>query len=190
MGWRYAGGTVFRQSGDWFISMLPSLLWEQGAIVRMIVKPMALDPLFWDIVGLKENERLPLSFRGNGAWVLQPPSADELVGPNTMEVEPLAQEILDWGNRRASEILESISVESMIAALPSEQSIRGQHRAVATCLHVLAGDMSGAISLCQIDDPDANTWTRESGGFSTRNLDGSTSSFLDQAADWIARKAC
>lgn len=48
-GWHHARGTVFRQSGDWFIGMLPSLLWEHGAIVRMMVKPMALDPLFWDI---------------------------------------------------------------------------------------------------------------------------------------------
>ena len=58
-GWRFARGEVFRQTGDWFISILPSLLWERGALVRMTVKPMTLDPLFWQIVGLSENEALP-----------------------------------------------------------------------------------------------------------------------------------
>lgn len=68
-GWRYARGTIFRQSADWFISILPSLLWKRGAVVRIMVKPMAIDPLFWDIVGLTNNNTPPLSFRATGAWV-------------------------------------------------------------------------------------------------------------------------
>jgi hypothetical protein len=154
----------------------------------MMVKPMALDPLFWDIVGLSENEALPLSFRATGAWVLRPPSTDDHVGLNTTEVEPLAAEVLNWGNQRASEILKSISIESMIAALPNGEHLRGQRRALAVCLRVLAKDLDGAIHLCRMDDPDTHPLMREGGGFSTRNRDGTISTFIDQARDWIARK--
>jgi hypothetical protein len=187
-GWRYARGEIFRQSGDWFINVLPWLHWERGAGVHMMVKPMALDPLFWDIVGLSENEALPLSFRATGAWVLRPPSTDDHVGPDTSAVETLAAEVLEWGDQRASEILDSISVEAMLASLPSEENLAGQPRALATCLHILAKDLDGAMRLCRVDDSEAHPLMREAGGFTTHNFDGSISTFLDQARDWIARK--
>ncbi|MBT2187083.1 hypothetical protein [Sphingobium nicotianae] len=186
-GWRFARGGVFRQTGDWFISILPSLLWERGALVRMMVKPMALDPLFWNIVGLSENEALPLSFRATGAWVLRPPSTEGHVGPNTMQVQPLATEVLDWGNRRAAEALQSISTTSMLSALPDEEHLRGQYRALAICVRIMMDDLDGAARLCRIADPAIHPLIQEAGGFTTHNSDGSVSSFLDQARDWIAR---
>lgn len=187
-GWRYARGEIFRQSGDWFISIMPSLLWERGVVVRMMVKPMALDPLFWDIVGLQENEALPLSFRAAGAWVLRPPSTDDHVGLNTTEVEMLSTEVLKWGGQRVSDLLKNVSVEAMLTALPSEEKLRGQARALATCLHILVNDLDGAMRLCRIDDAETHPLMREGGGFTTHNRDGSISTFLDQARDWIARK--
>src|SRR3954452_11359725 len=62
-GWRYAGGEIFRQDGEWFASVMPFPPAWQVVVAQFILKPMALDPLFWDIVGLSENSRLPLSFR-------------------------------------------------------------------------------------------------------------------------------
>lgn len=187
-GWQCASGAVFRQFGDWFVSLLPSLLWERGAVVRMIIKPMALDPLFWDIAGLKENEEMPLSFRATGAWVLRPRSTDDHIGLHIVEVEPLATEVLRWCSERASEILENVSVQSMLAAIPDRECPRGQERALAICLHILAEDLDGAIDLCRTDDPDAHPMMREGGGFTTHNPDGTISTFLDQASDWIARE--
>lgn len=187
-GWRFARGTVFRQTGDWFVDILPSLLWERGAHVRIMIKPMALDPLFWDIVGLSENESLPLSFRATGAWVLRPPFTDDHVGLPIAEVQPLAAAVLDWGNLRSAEMLPSISIPSMLAALPGEERLHGQGRALAICLRILSGDLDGALRLCRIDDPALHPLMRDSGGFTTHHHDGSTSTFLDQARDWIARR--
>ena len=187
-GWRFARGEVFRQTGDWFISVMPALLWEHGAMVRMTVKPMALDPLFWDIVGLSENRALPLSFRATGAWVLRPPSTDDYLGLNTIQVGPLAAEVLEWSNQRSAAVVQSISFKSMLAALPEEQHLRGQPRALATCLHIMMNDLDGASRLCRVDDPAAHPLMREGGGFTTHNGDGSISTFLDQARDWIARR--
>ncbi len=186
-GWRYARGTIFRQSADWFISILPSLLWERGAIVRLMVKPMAIDPLFWEIVGLNENNALPLSFRATGAWVLQPPSTESCVGLHTIEVEMLAKDVFEWGNNQVSQILASISIASMLGDLAESHQVRA-HRALAICLHILAKDIDGAFQLCRLNDPDSHPLMQETGGFTTHNSDGSVSTFLDQARDWIARK--
>ena len=187
-GWRFAGGGIFRQSGDWFISIMPWLLWERGAAVRMMVKPMALDPLFWDIVGLNENEALPLSFRANGAWVLRTPAIDDRVGLATPEVESLATTVLEWGNQRANEIIPVISIGAMLSGLPKDEELRGQTRALATCLHILAGNLNDAFRLCQVDDPNTHPLLREGGGFTTHNHYGSISTFIDQARNWIARQ--
>ena len=186
-GWRYARGTIFRQSGDWFISFLPSLLWERGAVVHMMVKPMTVDPLFWDIVGLSENRRMPLSFRATGAWVLRPPSTENYVGLDTIDVELLAEDVVDWGHRQMSQILSSISIESMLAALSGNHQVRA-YRALAICLHILAKDVDRALELCRLGEPDTSPLMKENGGFTTHNSDGSVSTFLDQARDWIDRQ--
>jgi len=186
-GWRYARGTIFRQSGDWFISVLPGLLWERGAVVRMMVKPMAVDPLFWDIVGLSENRTMPLSFRATGAWVLTPPLTESYIGLDTIDVELLAKDVFDWGQRQMGQILPSISIESMLAALPGSHQVRA-YRALAICLLILAKDMDRAFELCRLDNPDTHPLMADNGGFTTHNRDGSVSTFLDQARDWIARQ--
>lgn len=187
-GWRFARGEVFQQKGDWFINAMPSLLWERGVFVRMTAKPMALDALFWDIVGLRDNEALPLSFRASGAWVLRPVTIDGHIGVSTFDVGSLATQVLEWCNQQASTLLQSISLKAMLLALPDKQDLRGQNRALAICLHIMMHDLDEALQLCRIDDPAAHPLMRENGGFTTHNADGSVSTFLDQARDWIARK--
>ena len=185
--WRYAGGWIFRQAGDWFVDGFPCLLWGRGAALRLLVKPMALDPLFWDIVGVGENRSLPLSFRANGAWVLRPATIDSHVGLDLTDVESLAAEVLRSAGRQAAELLESISIESMLAALPAKADLFGQQRVLAICLHILAGQTETALNLCRISKSEEHPIARGS-GFLTRNLDGSVSTFLDQARDWIVRE--
>lgn len=185
--WRYAGGWIFRQSGDWFVDVLPWLLPERGAALRLLIKPMALDPLFWDIVGVSENRSFPLSFRANGAWVLRPATIDSQAGLDLAEVESLAAEVLRVADRQAAALLETISLESMLAALPDKKDLFGQQRVLAVCLHILAGHTEAAFELCRISSSEEHPIVRGS-GFLTRNPDGSVSTFLDQARDWIARE--
>jgi hypothetical protein len=187
-GWRYARGEVFRQAGDWFVSVFPSLLWEQGALARLMIKPMALDPLFWDIVGLPENRDLPLSFRATGAWVLRPRTLDETVALDIGEIDALADALLAWSDERSKKSLAKASVQTMLADLPNIPELGGQPLALATCLHILADDLDGAMRLCRISDPDAHPLMREGGGFSTHNRDGLESTFIEQAREWIAAR--
>ncbi|MFK4875376.1 hypothetical protein [Novosphingobium sp. ZW T3_23] len=137
---------------------------------------------------MRDNEALPLSFRATGAWVLRPASVDGHIGLSTFEVGSLATQVLEWCDQRAAALLQSISLKSMLFALPDEQHLRGQNRALAICLHIMMNDLEEAMRLCRIDDPAAHPLMREGGGFTTHNPDGSVSTFLDQARDWIARK--
>lgn len=73
-GWRCSQGYVFREAGDWFVyATLGAHLPRRETNLRLWIKPMQIDPLFWRIVGLEGNAAQPLSFRVFGAWTCQPP---------------------------------------------------------------------------------------------------------------------
>src|SRR5882762_4101669 len=73
-GWRFSKYVLFREHGGWFISTR-SAVWlsEPKTTADFQIKPMALDPLFWEIVGLQSNNEQPLSFRFLGAWTCSTP---------------------------------------------------------------------------------------------------------------------
>jgi hypothetical protein len=73
-GWKHTAYGVFRQSGPWFISTWISGGFHTGGSgshglgpltikVRLGIKPMAVDPIFWQIRGHPELLRKNLSYR-------------------------------------------------------------------------------------------------------------------------------
>ena len=181
-GWRYIGGEIFRQDGEWFASALSFPASENGEIVHFSLKPMALDPLFWEIVGLPENSKLPLSFRANGAWVLRPPHVESLID-EINDVSEVAELIVTWADEKLTESRATRSIERMLHALPEPEELDGQLLAVAVCLHILAKDLDAAWTLCE-QRQDSRP-PGDGGGFLTCNADGTLSSFIDQARNWI-----
>ena len=184
-GWRYARADLFKQEGDWFVSNMPSLAWHSGAWSRLTVKPMALDPLFWDIVGLPENNDLPLSFRATGAWVLRPGWREELVGASESSVVALAHQTVEWSDTQIA--ASDWSIDAMIADLGSDRELRSQRRALAICLHLLKGDLDKAQDLCS-QAGDQSSLAADGGGFGANHADGMHSTFIQQASDWIAKE--
>lgn len=78
-GWKSAYGSIFREEAGWFIAASPSIhIFEHVTKAVVNVKPMVIDPIFWDIVGLPENRTQPLSFRASGAWACRPPYFAEI----------------------------------------------------------------------------------------------------------------
>ncbi|SDR19583.1 hypothetical protein [Pseudovibrio sp. Tun.PSC04-5.I4] len=64
--WRQSKGVVFRQSDDWFIAghwRNVSANASDGLRIEILAKPMAIDPMLWEVMGLEENNTKPLSFR-------------------------------------------------------------------------------------------------------------------------------
>jgi hypothetical protein len=177
--WRCADGEIFRQHGDWFVNVMPYLLWGRGATTRLFAKPMAIDPLFWRIVGLPDNERLPLSFRANGAWVLRPPFVEAHISLAQTDPARLAADVVAWSTMQLTEI-ESFSVDTLLSDLERLGARRQNFAALEICLHLLRDDYERAFTVCRDSSPS------DSGGF----ISG-TQTFLDQARDWIvnARRA-
>jgi len=171
--WRHAGGLIFRQHGDWFVEVLPSILWQRGALARMNIKPMAVDPLFWRVVGLQENESQPLSFRANGAWVLRPPSIEAHLGQDEESPERLSELVLDWSTDQLS-FVATRSIDGMLSDIAQLGPRRSQFAALEICLHLLKEDFDRALELCRERGPN------ETGGFTTGNK-----TFFDQAGEWI-----
>jgi len=68
-GWRKKNSSVFKEIDDNFY--VADFIASPGSNVqvRIQTKPMELDPLFWEIFELPENNKQPLSFRAWGAFV-------------------------------------------------------------------------------------------------------------------------
>jgi hypothetical protein len=179
-GWRYASKGIFRQQGDWFASVLPTLLWGRGVTLRLMVKPMSVDPLFWKIEGLEDNNRLPLSFRANGAWVLRAPSVTANIALGESDPAKLADEVVSWASSQTA-TTEAFSVEKMILQLEGLQHRRHHFSALEICLRVQLGDLDGALDVC------GRVPVHRSRGFGTLGPDGSISTFSDKARPWIIR---
>lgn len=173
-GWRHANGGVFRQDGDWFVSVLPVLLWTRGVMAMSFAKPMVVDPVFWCIAGLPENDKLPLSFRANGAWVLRPPFSEAYIALDQREPELLAREFLKWATDSLTQVAAS-SVETLLAKIEGLGPRRKNFAALEICLHVLRDDYASAQDIC------GNLAPNELGGFVTGHK-----TFIDQAKDWLA----
>lgn len=185
-GWSFAREQLFRKEGEWFVSVQSAPLPERGARLRIVVKPMALDPLFWNIVGLDDNNQLPLSFRATGAWVLRPAWMEERLGTDEPDAERLAVQVLDESRRRSSEIVATRSLSTMLDDLPASPDLVGQNLALAVCLTILSGDLEKAMDLCRTNEADAAS-RFHAGGFVTADEAG-ISTFVNQAVDWIARQ--
>lgn len=178
-GWRFAAGTIFRREGDWFFHSLPTLLWQRGVIAGLNIKPMAMDPLFWDIVGIRGNESLPLSFRANGAWTVRPMARDEHLLRDVEDPDALARGVVEWATDQCFRSLQTLSIQQLLNDLPPPEEL-GFSAVWAICLHIMNEDFDQAVHLCE-------RFAHDGGGFVTV-ISGEPITVVDQAHAWIVRK--
>jgi hypothetical protein len=70
-GWKYKGWFAYRVVEDFFYEATFCVSVYGNSISSTLeFKPLVIDDTFWDIVNLNENKKMPLSFRGNGAFVV------------------------------------------------------------------------------------------------------------------------
>jgi hypothetical protein len=68
--WRKRSCALFNQSGDYYQDLFISVHRNSTiTTAELRFKPMALDPILWDVLGIPENLEMPLSFRTWGAFV-------------------------------------------------------------------------------------------------------------------------
>jgi hypothetical protein len=176
-GWRMAQGWMFREQADWFIQVQVGVpLNRARTTLALTQKPMGLDPMFWDIVGLPENGKQPLSFRVFGAWTCPVPASVEaelLEGDG--QAEGIARAVLDWAD---AQLVETVSSRELNAFI---EYLRGHPRRG----HYLASYITALVLAHRRDEALAESTVAmdrgESAGFSV----GTTVTFPELARRWL-----
>jgi hypothetical protein len=180
-GWKHAAGFVFQEHSGWFIELTSGTHPDQATTTaRLYVKPMALDPVFWDMVGLPENARQPLSFRARGAWTCSSPDVAELVFSDAgLDAAGIVARVLHWAAEEIAARGDDWTVETFVDRIVSHprQIEAFSWLPALTAGLVLAGRPDLAREQCL-----AAQRAGESGGF----VAGSDT-FPDMAIAWIDR---
>lgn len=97
-GWKLAGGGTIYRSTDLYVFELRAPAPREGHSQRgsVLAKPLALDPVFWEIVGSSELLRKRLAFRVNGAFTVPLFNVGDIT--YTIESEP-ARVVEDLNSR-------------------------------------------------------------------------------------------
>lgn len=182
--WRFAGGVHFRDHDGWFVAVRSGMLVARRRThATLHVKPMAIDPLFWNNVGFPENRKLPLSFRAHGAWICHvPPLSERRFVEDGKDSEQLAREIVDWSDRELARIDLFLPEDFLELLRDVADRCFGGLASLITAL-ILLGREEEAATLVE------NARARgECGGFSVSFLSGDGKSFVDMAHEWLSRK--
>ncbi len=108
---------------------------------------MAIDPVFWQIVELPENVRLPLSFRATGAWTCHTYPVVEAVRPDAEhDAETLASLVLHWADEQLSQLGPYWTLDGFISGL--QQANNGWNFASLVSALIVAGRNDDAMTTC------------------------------------------
>ena len=163
-GWRCSQGNIFRELDGWFIGASLSVnRLRHETRMRMSVKPMQADTVFWDIVGFEEGLSHPLSFRWFGRWTCPSPvlfdeeiaESDDLTDLDDVTTRFLSRADGHLGFIQSFTVKEFLGLcldtprpENFLAAQVSALIIMGeQNEARALCEHARkAGHVGGFMS--------------------------------------------
>lgn len=180
-GWKVCQGCLFLEDDGWFVEARPAVyINAYRSTVSLYAKPMAADPLFWEIVDLVENNSLPLSFRAFGAWTLRMPQIVELDLDETGKDESgladavigaASVELKRWKSRR--------SIAGLLEKLQElhDRDERRPYLAGEVCLLLLLGEREAATDIC--------VSAREQGLSGSFQVGDQT--FVDLALQWLAK---
>jgi hypothetical protein len=185
-GWRYRDGFLFRELNGWYVDVR-NVVWpyEPKTTAELHLKPMAIDPLFWQIVGIPEGQKQPLSFRSFGAWTCHAPKWSEIsVDESHSSPGVMASAIFGWAEYQIADIDRSLNLETFIRLLEERSA---DNFASLICALVLADDIDRATSLCR-----AAALNQESGGYNTISIGeagASFKTFADSALEWLNERS-
>lgn len=174
--WRANQSVIFAESGGWLLSLQEMTdVSREVTRARLVVKPMATDPLYWEIIGHPELCKQPLSFRifgwmTSGSIILGEPTINEDGGPPA-----IAAQMLEIGKRTLADIAASWTLDSFLD--PFRNAVLPDKKFVTRIVTLLALQrFEEARALCE--QSKAKGWY---GGFAS----SSRGTFNDMAIDWI-----
>lgn len=149
-GWKFAYGLIFREREGWFIEAMPAVhIFEHVTKTAISVKPMAIDPIFWDIVGTPESRKQPLSFRANGAWTCRAPYYAEICLDEDDDPLVVGKRLLVAADKALEEVVHSYSVERFLAVCREQNSVDGSYLSSIIPTLITLNRIEDALVVCE-----------------------------------------
>jgi hypothetical protein len=179
--WRCKDGVLFCEAAGWTFSVSPSVaIYSHATSAELRAKPMGVDPIFWQINDLVQNETEPLSFRWFGVWTCPVPEIDAQTIDEAGDVEAVARRIIEWSNVACASCRSLITQAKLIEVMQRPEYLEnGTYLPTIVCCLVLMGEEAEALELCRTAT--ARKWT---GGFQV-----SKNPFTDLAVAWLERRS-
>lgn len=181
-GWKKSGQILFKESGGFFQEIdISVFLNDEKICVTQQVKPMMLDLILWDILGISENASEPLSFRSTGAFTCPGlPIHEELIDTRDATVSDAAialRTIADSSVKLRQKVLEGTDFSTLLAQHPNHRE-RGAYEVTLVTSLINDGKHDAAASLAR---------AYASGELkSSMDLSCAGVSFHSLALDWLA----
>ncbi len=150
-GWRFRDGFLFRESSGWFFSAHTGVyVMDARIICDLSAKPMAADPLFWDIVLTPNNRDQPLSFRVFGAWTCPNLTCSSTPLTDAADAESISEAAFAWIVAQQLAESASLTLDTYIDRLAAESERHPFRRATAALVVglILAERYLEARELC------------------------------------------
>lgn len=181
-GWKKTGPWLFReQDGHLLVGQLTVWVDQVRSVAQMEVKPVALDPILWDILGMEDNRKSPLSLQVNGAFttsLLPQKEADvELAGDTP---EQVAASFLAFCDREAPVVLAGLRQTPFLEQVRHHpnQTERGAYAISLVVALIAAGQPEEAAA-----EAEAYATGKKR---SSLNIVSSGRSFHQDALTWLA----
>jgi hypothetical protein len=181
--WSTVQGALFRRLDGWFLSA-PAGVWlgQRRTRIELSCKPMALDPLFWEIVQAESNAQLPLSFRYTGAWVCRsPPIVGYDIEEGSRDPDTLVANALLWLDSQVSQF-KSWTTQDFLQHI-QQHPRAASYRATTITTWFLLQDYAAGEELCNEAIAEGDTC-----GFGVSQDPEPSQSFPELALAWLARK--
>ena len=180
-GWRVSQGWLFRDDDGWFVEVRPMLhLAQRTSWLELRAKPMSIDPIFWEIVGTQNSDKLPISFRVFGAFTVTTPTLAKVeIDEGSLGPGALADMIIRVAQCELERSRHDRSTERFLAEVQEHHSRLPSHPYLPAivCALILLGRREDARVVCI-----TARVAQQSGGF----IVGSRS-FTDLAIAWLDR---
>ena len=180
--WSVVQDALLRNFDGWFLSA-PANVWlmKRRTRVELSCKPMALDPLFWEVVQAEANAELPLSFRYTGAWICRTPLVAEYdIDERSWDPDVFAADARDWLDGQVGQF-KSWNLERFLQQLQQHPKASSYRATIITTLFLLQ-DYAAGEALCNEAIAQGDPC-----GFSVSHESEPSQSFPELALAWLAR---
>lgn len=185
--WSYQHGSMFKDHQGWYLANLPELAYRKGVIMCLCYKPMAIDPLFWEIAGLNVDPVASMPFRNRTHFAVPALQCIAYIGKDVTSEEQLATLALEWTDDWFERNESRLHTSDLLERLNHRSPLSADDRTLAVYLSILEGDLRTATTLTRVAGLDGES-SELGTGLSWIKKDGSRHSILAKTREWLALK--